>query len=131
MTAEAIKRDTIGLPQSTVLSVTEQPKEIQKYKCHTCFTILKESDLTDDKKCPICGEMYLEKMCRLDHCDCTCTNQVTYERKTCPECGQPVCPCGSHDVEVYSRVTGYVQAYSGWNNGKRQEFKDRHRYDPA
>jgi ribonucleoside-triphosphate reductase len=27
-----------------------------------------------------------------------------------------------------SRVTGYVQAVGGWNNGKRQELADRMRY---
>jgi hypothetical protein len=126
---EAIQRDTTELPQSTVLPVTEQPKEIQKYKCHTCFTILKESDLADSKKCPICGEIHLEKMCRLDHCDCT--HDVMTGIKYCPECGQPICPeCGCHDVIQISRVTGYLSTVKNWNNGKKQEFKDRHRYNP-
>jgi anaerobic ribonucleoside-triphosphate reductase len=40
------------------------------------------------------------------------------------------CPsCGSPDVEHISRITGYLQAVSGWNNAKRQELKDRKRYD--
>ena len=39
------------------------------------------------------------------------------------------CPnCGSENVEHLSRVTGYIQAVSGWNNGKKQELKDRMRY---
>ncbi|MDD5473901.1 MAG: anaerobic ribonucleoside-triphosphate reductase [Candidatus Methanoperedens sp.] len=39
------------------------------------------------------------------------------------------CPnCESEDVEHLSRVTGYVQAVSGWNEGKKQELKDRKRY---
>jgi ribonucleoside-triphosphate reductase len=35
----------------------------------------------------------------------------------CPECGKP--------TEVYSRVVGYFRAVSLWNNGKKQEFKER------
>jgi len=31
-------------------------------------------------------------------------------------------------VEHLSRVTGYIQAVSGWNEGKKQELKDRKRY---
>jgi anaerobic ribonucleoside-triphosphate reductase len=27
--------------------------------------------------------------------------------------------------EVYSRVVGYYRPVSGWNKGKREEFKDR------
>lgn len=40
------------------------------------------------------------------------------------------CPnCSSEDVEHLSRVTGYIQAVDGWNNGKKQELKDRRRYE--
>jgi anaerobic ribonucleoside-triphosphate reductase len=40
-----------------------------------------------------------------------------------------VCPnCGSSSIEHMSRVTGYVQAVSGWNEAKKQELKDRKRY---
>ncbi|MHA2149611.1 MAG: anaerobic ribonucleoside-triphosphate reductase [Candidatus Thorarchaeota archaeon] len=39
------------------------------------------------------------------------------------------CPkCGFVGVEVFSRVTGYLQALSSWNPSKKQEFLDRHRY---
>ncbi|TXT57540.1 MAG: Anaerobic ribonucleoside-triphosphate reductase [Candidatus Thorarchaeota archaeon] len=39
------------------------------------------------------------------------------------------CPrCGYIGVEVFSRVTGYVQSISSWNPSKKQEFLDRHRY---
>lgn len=39
------------------------------------------------------------------------------------------CPnCGSSNVEHLSRVTGYIQAVSGWNEGKKQELIDRKRY---
>lgn len=40
------------------------------------------------------------------------------------------CPtCSSSDVDHISRITGYLQAVSGWNNAKKQELKDRKRYN--
>jgi anaerobic ribonucleoside-triphosphate reductase len=40
------------------------------------------------------------------------------------------CPnCGSSDVDHISRITGYLQAVSGWNNAKKQELLDRRRYN--
>jgi len=40
------------------------------------------------------------------------------------------CPnCDSSEVDHISRITGYLQAVSGWNSAKRQELKDRKRYD--
>jgi len=30
-------------------------------------------------------------------------------------------------VEWWSRVTGYYQAVSGWNEGKKKELMDRYR----
>ncbi len=45
------------------------------------------------------------------------------------ELSQIVCPrCGHVGVDVFSRVTGYVQALASWNPAKKQEFLDRHRY---
>ncbi len=39
------------------------------------------------------------------------------------------CPrCGYVGVEIFSRITGYVQSISTFNPAKRQEFLDRHRY---
>jgi hypothetical protein len=31
--------------------------------------------------------------------------------------------------EVYSRVCGYLRPVNQWNDGKREEFKDRHMFD--
>jgi len=48
----------------------------------------------------------------------------------CPICGMPCCPdCGNHSVTQLSRVTGYVSDVSGWNASKKQELKDRTRYN--
>ncbi|MFW9976235.1 MAG: anaerobic ribonucleoside-triphosphate reductase [Candidatus Thorarchaeota archaeon] len=39
------------------------------------------------------------------------------------------CPkCAFVGVEVFSRITGYLQALSSYNPAKKQEFLDRHRY---
>ena len=32
-------------------------------------------------------------------------------------------------TEVYSRVTGFFSATANWNKGKKEEWKDRKRYD--
>ncbi len=32
------------------------------------------------------------------------------------------------NLDYYSRITGYYQKVSGWNAGKLQEFRNRHRY---
>ena len=31
--------------------------------------------------------------------------------------------------EVYSRIVGYLRPVQNWNDGKRQEFKDRQVYE--
>lgn len=55
---------------------------------------------------------------------------ITPTFSVCFECGyiegeQTVCPkCGS-ECEVYSRVVGYLRPVSNWNDGKKEEFKDR------
>jgi anaerobic ribonucleoside-triphosphate reductase len=36
--------------------------------------------------------------------------------------------CNSDNLDYISRITGYLQAVSGWNAGKRQELIDRMRY---
>ena len=52
----------------------------------------------------------------------------------CPNCGYLSgevwkCPkCGA-ETEVYSRITGYYRPVKNWNDGKRQEFRDRKTYN--
>ncbi|OUJ19270.1 Oxygen-sensitive ribonucleoside-triphosphate reductase [Methanonatronarchaeum thermophilum] len=36
--------------------------------------------------------------------------------------------CNSQNIDHISRVTGYLQAVSGWNEAKKQELKDRQKY---
>ncbi|UCD26365.1 MAG: anaerobic ribonucleoside-triphosphate reductase [Candidatus Bathyarchaeota archaeon] len=58
----------------------------------------------------------------------------TKDLTICNNCGKvtsPIyeqCPhCGAAQVEWWSRVTGYYQAVSGWNRGKRKELMNRYR----
>lgn len=36
--------------------------------------------------------------------------------------------CGSEDLTVFSRITGYYVPVNNWNNGKKAEFNDRFRH---
>ena len=36
--------------------------------------------------------------------------------------------CGEK-TEIYSRVCGYFRPVSNWNQGKREEFKDRKEFE--
>lgn len=59
-----------------------------------------------------------------------CSHELVGNTAKCPLCGNPTCPdCGNHLVDQISRVTGYLQAVSGWNEAKKQEYEDRHRYE--
>ena len=113
-----------GKEYKTVLK--EIPVNDRKWKCHTCFLILKNSELIDNK-CPICGEVHVVQMCPLDHNGCG--HDIVTTIVICPICSQPLCPvCGCHDVLALSRITGYIQDLSGFNNAKKQEVIDRTRY---
>ena len=59
-----------------------------------------------------------------------CNKEIVAGTEECPLCGNPMCPdCMNHKVEIISRVTGYLSTVSGWNASKKQEFKDRQRYE--
>ena len=58
----------------------------------------------------------------------------TKDLTVCSNCGKVTSPmreecpnCHSTSVEWWSRVTGYYQAVSGWNKGKKQELINRYR----
>ena len=117
-------------PLSEPLLPEPETKSKIRWKCYSCYAIIDDPDLIDGKKCPDCGESFLETMCKHDHI-CTCANEISSGIRYCPECGQPICPCGSHSVATVSRVTGYLSEIGGWNNAKKQELKDRVRYSPS
>lgn len=52
---------------------------------------------------------------------CNICNQVQRGMNT--KCNH----CGSENVDYITRVTGYFSKVSGWNKGKKEELKDRHR----
>jgi ribonucleoside-triphosphate reductase len=45
---------------------------------------------------------------------------ISGEVHKCPECGE--------NTEVYSRIVGYLRPVATWNDGKKQEFKERTTY---
>lgn len=64
------------------------------------------------------------------HNNAKCNKEMVSNTAVCPLCGRPVCPdCMNHNVDVISRVTGYLSTVSGWNTSKKQEFEDRNRYN--
>jgi hypothetical protein len=116
-----------GKRYETVLR--EIPEDNKRWKCWTCYTILNNSDLINNK-CPVCGEVYLQQMCPLDHNGCQ--HDLVARIEICPVCHLELCPeCGCHDVAAVSRVTGYLSNVAGWNNSKRAELNDRVRVNLA
>ena len=95
-----------------------------RFKCPICYSIV------DSQPCPMCGYATPAPMCHEDHV-CTCLNPISEKIRFCEVCGSAICPCGSHDVEVHTRITGYINALSGFNAGKAQEVKDRVRNNIA
>jgi ribonucleoside-triphosphate reductase len=47
--------------------------------------------------------------------------QSIKEENACPR-------CSSTNIDCWSRITGYLQNLDGWNPGKVQELKERHKY---
>ena len=46
----------------------------------------------------------------------------------CENCKKGVKSCSSN-TEVYSRVVGFYRPVEQWNNGKKEEFKERKTYN--
>jgi DNA-directed RNA polymerase subunit RPC12/RpoP len=124
-------KDWESLPQRVDRSFVDKiPKEARRYKCFDCNTINDHEDVKEEGVCPVCGEKHMVVMCPLDHCHCS--HDIVLRVEFCPVCGDPICgECGTHSVEVISRITGYMSSYSGWNRSKQAEFRDRKRYSVA
>jgi ribonucleoside-triphosphate reductase len=52
---------------------------------------------------------------------CSSHGYINGEQYTCPTCGSA--------TEVFSRIVGYLRPVSGWNVGKKEEFKLRHTFN--
>ena len=103
---------------------------MKRHQCTDCLILIDDADLVDGK-CPVClSDKSLKPLCPGDHI-CRCPDNTSYQETTCPICGSRTCPCGSHNIFILSRITGYVSSVESWNSAKQQEFKDRHRYDVA
>lgn len=108
-----------------IKSLNSLPDNLKRYKCEICHA----AGFTTPE-CPDCGNKNTFLMCPIDHVHCS--HDVTEGVHCCPICGGYICPvCGSHDVTVLTRITGYIQDLSGFNAGKAQEVKDRHRVNIA
>ena len=82
----------------------------------------KQLKLDNSKKCPL--SVWVE------HNHQACGRDLVGGITSCLICGQPMCPdCSNHGVTQLSRVTGYMGDIAGWNAGKRQELKERQKYD--
>lgn len=100
-----------------------------KFKCDNCFHVIQERDLDEDGNCPVCHEPVIE-MCDIG--PIRCEHDVVDGIAFCHKCGGPICPvCECHNVSQISRVTGYLSSVAGWNEAKKQELKDRTRYNLA
>lgn len=95
-------------------------------KCTSCFTMSIPDIEVLGGACPVCSAQSLKMQCIEDHV-CSCTFEIQPGVHYCPKCGKPICLCGSHNVEVISRITGYLSSLEGWNSAKQQELKDRNR----
>lgn len=78
-------------------------------------------EVRDPTLCPLHMYVVLNKL--------KCPNEMVSDTAFCPLCENPMCPvCNNHMVDQLSRVTGYMAPVSGWNEAKKQEFKDRKRH---
>lgn len=95
-------------------------------KCEECKLIFKDRI----ESCPECGNTNFIETCEND--PGTCNHGVVSGTKVCEVCGEFVCPtCGAHDCIAMSRNTGYYSPIGNgsWNGGKKEELKNRKRYD--
>jgi ribonucleoside-triphosphate reductase len=51
---------------------------------------------------------------------CPSHGYISGKHSRCPQCGE--------ETEVYSRIVGYFRPVKQWNEGKKEEFKDRKMY---
>jgi rubrerythrin len=88
--------------------------------------------------CPSCGMNDSKCLCKVDAYSVylklrgkNCMNgELIPGTEICPVCDRSFCPqCMNHNVIALSRVTGYMGDINGWNNGKKEELKDRQHYN--
>lgn len=98
-----------------------------RYACNLCFIVCNDEDLDNDGNCPLCHEP-VKKMCSRG--PIRCEHDIVEGIAYCPDCGAAMCPkCECHNVSQVSRVTGYLADVAGWNEAKKQELKDRVKWE--
>jgi len=102
------------------LDIMKMPKSEFTERCKKwieTFNDGKTVDLEEGELCPI--DVYIRS-------HGGCGKDLLPSITECPFCGEACCPnCLNHNVSQLSRVTGYMSAVDGWNDGKKQELKDR------
>jgi ribonucleoside-triphosphate reductase len=86
-------------------------------KCHDCEKDVKVCIFKDDKEAIVIqgGAVYNPVI--------NDTKQIFFK---CDNCFQKDSVLRNwQPVETYSRIVGYLRPVSGWNKGKREEFKQR------
>jgi rubrerythrin len=124
------------------------PENDSLFKCHKCkgifdiysggVPVLMALSNKNGIICPECKSESTELMCRVDaysiylklnRFDCR-KGVLINGVDVCPICRTSMCPeCGNHNVVSWSRITGYINDVSGWNEGKKEELMDRKRYE--
>lgn len=78
--------------------------------------------ISDPQECPV----HLYMLVNNAKCKAQMVPNIAY----CPFCGAAMCPdCWNHCCEQLSRVTGYLSSVSNWNEGKKEELRNRYKYD--
>jgi anaerobic ribonucleoside-triphosphate reductase len=133
--------------EHTYQILRDLPENDSLFKCHQCKTvfdiysggisILMALSNKNGILCPECKSESTELMCRVDAYSIflklngfNCRKGTLINgAEICPICKTSMCPeCGNHSCVSLSRVTGYIQDISGWNEAKKQELLDRQRY---
>ena len=74
------------------------------------------------KYCAKQGVVYFAFNFVLNRCE-QCRNITTGDIKKCPI-------CGSTDIEVHTRVVGFITPTRNWHEIRRKEFAERYRFNP-
>ena len=110
------------MKQITVDELLALPREQFIERCKLWNTEFGMMEIEDPLHCPLHFWVV--------HNHAKCSKEMVANTASCPVCGHPCCPdCMNHMVDQLSRVTGYMAPVSGWGAAKKQEFKDRKRFE--
>jgi len=110
-----------------IFEALDHQEELQiQYTGGTIFHAFLGERIEDPKTCKVLVKRIAETF-RIPYFTITptfsvCSNHgyIVGERFKCPKCNKA--------AEVYSRIVGYYRPIQNWNEGKREEFKQRKEY---